>query len=86
MPLYDYQCPICKEVTQLQNSIANHEEGGECCGEKRKQIILSAPMVEASFLGSYKNPGYWCPVSEQFVDSKRQRQNIMAEHNVVPKE
>lgn len=86
MPLYDYQCQTCKTVIQKSNSIANHSEGGECCGAKRKQVILHAPMVEASFLGSYKNPGYLCPVTDKWIDSKRARRNMMAEHNVVPKE
>jgi hypothetical protein len=43
-------------------------------------------MVDDYFIGSTKNEGYHCPVSERWVDSKKKRKDVISEFNVVPKE
>jgi len=82
--MYDYECEKCHTRHTQMNSIANHKEGGECCGQKRKQIHLSAPMIDAQFLGSANNPGYHCPVSDRWIDSTRKRKSMMSEFDVIP--
>jgi hypothetical protein len=33
-------------------------------------------------MGAADNPGYMCPVTDQWVDSKRKRKEIMVEHDL----
>jgi hypothetical protein len=83
--IYDYRCDACnrdeKDVWQRMN-----DPPPECCGQPMKQVIGVPPQVNAFFFGSTKNPGYHCPVSERWIDTKRKRLTVMDEFNVSPKE
>jgi hypothetical protein len=52
------------------------------CGLPSQKIITPV-MFNAGFLGSYRNPGYQCPVTNKWVDTKRERRNIMDKHDLV---
>lgn len=83
MPTYTFRCP-CGEVKDAFRSIANREDGPICeCGQKMAKIIT--PVNIAPILGGGDMPGYKCPVTDQYVTSRRQRRNIMAEHDLVEK-
>lgn len=82
MPTYVYQCEQ-GHTTEAYRKIAELDDCPVCsCGLETKKII-TAVMFNAGFLGSYRNQGYQCPVTNDWVDTKRKRKNIMAEHNLV---
>jgi hypothetical protein len=41
------------------------------------------PVNLAPVMGGGDFPGYQCPVTDRFVSSRRERRNIMAEHDLV---
>jgi putative FmdB family regulatory protein len=82
MPLYVYQCAQ-GHTTEAYRPIAELDNCPACdCGLETKKIITPV-MINGAFLGSYRNPGYKCPVTNQWVDTKRERLNIMAKHDLV---
>jgi putative FmdB family regulatory protein len=82
MPLYVYQCEK-GHTTEAYRSISEMDNCPVCdCGLETKKIITPV-MFTASFLGSHRNPGYKCPVTNEWVESKRKRLNIMAKHDLV---
>lgn len=85
MPTYTYRCPHCGLASEAVRAVRDHDAPMPCdCGADMRQTIESAPMVNASFLGSARNPGYRCVVSDQWVSSAKQRRNIEREHNLIP--
>lgn len=44
---------------------------------------IEAPQVQAQILGGGSYPGYRCPITGEFVTSRKRRRDIMAEHNVI---
>lgn len=56
----------------------------ECAGKTK--LILTPTEFNCAFLGSARNPGYMCPVSDKWIDSKRKRISSMDEHNMQEKE
>lgn len=82
MPNYTYECPICKRREDAYRSIADRGNGPECHGQMRKIIV--PPMLQP-ILGGGSFQGYQCPVTDQWVTSRRQRRNIVAEHNLIEK-
>lgn len=84
MPLYTYRCPDCERRSELVRKIREHSNPVPCeCGGLQNQTIESAPMVNAAFLGSARNPGYQCVVTDQWVDSRKKRREIEREHNLI---
>lgn len=82
MPLYVYQCAQ-GHTTEAYRKIAEMDDPLACeCGLETKKIITPV-MFNAGFLGSHRNPGYQCPVTNEWVESKRKRLNIMAKHDLV---
>jgi putative FmdB family regulatory protein len=47
MPMYDYECPKCGEITEEIRSIANCNDGPICekDGEKMVKVMISAPSL-----------------------------------------
>lgn len=82
MPLYNYRCNKCEKTETKMNSISNHKEGPMCCDEQMGQII-EAPMVQAIILGGGSCPGYQCPITNEYVTSRKRRKEIMKENRVV---
>lgn len=81
MPLYTYACPKCGAVDTEFNTVQNRHAGPTCCGEVMMKEITTAQI--ANVLGGGSFQGYKCPVTDQWVTSRQQRRNIMAEHNLV---
>lgn len=81
MPLYTYKCK-CGKVEDAYRSLADRLKAPKCHG-KMKQIIVP-PMIQP-ILGGGNNPGYKCVVTDQWVDSRKKRREIMKEHNLVEK-
>lgn len=81
MPLYSYQCQKCERVEDAIRKVVDHAIGPDCCGEPMRQKI-TAPML-APIMGGGNWAGYQCPVTGRFVTSRRERKNIMAEHDLV---
>ena len=51
-----------------------------CCEQMELTIV---PVNIGIVIGGSDFPGYMCPVTDKFVTSRRERRNIMAEHNLV---
>ena len=79
MPTYTYKCEVCEKTTDAIRKIADRANGPECHGVMRQMII--PPMI-APVLGGGDMPGYQCPITDQFVTSRKQRKEIMKEHNL----
>lgn len=82
MPVYDYKCIECGASKDAFRSIADRENAPECdCGGKMQKMIT--PTQVGLVMGGYAMPGYKCPVSGEYVTSRKQRREIMARHNLV---
>lgn len=80
MPIYDYVCQKCgQEYHNVKRSMDERRTHAPKCCEERTQIIIRP--TRAAFM-DYFEP-YRCPVTDKPVTSKRERQNIMAKHNLV---
>lgn len=81
MPIYTYECEKGHRK-EGWSSISERENAPPCdCGLPMRMVITPV-RVNGQFLGSAANPGYMCPVTQQWVDTKKKRLNIMAEHNL----
>ena len=83
-PLYSYKCGKCNKAKDQYNSIdARHNcPACECGGETKLSIM---PTQIAPILGGGDFPGYMCPVTDTYITSRKQRRNIMAEHDLIEK-
>lgn len=79
MPVYVYKCDKCESRKDHYNRIADMEEKApRCCGQ-RMGIEIQAPMM-----ATVDNmPAYECPVTGQYVTSRKQRNEIMRRHDLV---
>jgi len=82
MPIYSYKCKECETVIDQYNTIDDRHKGPACHGSMKLQIM---PTQLAPVLGGGDFQGYMCPVTDKFVTSRKERRNIMAEHNLVEK-
>lgn len=81
MPIYTYQCD-CGKIIDEYRSIDNRYNLPVCdCGHKMQLKIM--PTQIAPVLGGGDFQGYKCPVTEKWVTSRKERKNIMAEHNLI---
>lgn len=83
MPLYTYKCDECGDVKDAVNKISNRKIGPKCCEQNMYQIIV--PVNIQPVLGGGSFQGYVCPVTSKFVTSRKERRNIIAEHNLIEK-
>ncbi len=83
MPIYQYKCLQCDKLENKVNTMDNHLVGPECCNTVMQQII-EAPMVNPIILGGGTYQGYKCPVTNEYVTSRKRRNEIMKENNLVP--
>jgi len=81
MPIYTYKCPICENQKDDYNTVSNRHRGPKCCRNRMELAIV--PVNLAPVLGGGDWPGYKCVVTDKFVTSRKQRREIMAEHNLV---
>ena len=82
MPVYTYECFVCQKREDAYRSIADRYLGPDCHGRMNKIIV--PPMLQP-IIGGGNFPGYKCPVTDQWVTSRKQRRNIVAEHNLIEK-
>jgi len=85
MPLYTFKCQKCHHTQDAVRSIAERKNGPLCetCGGKTEQIIV--PTQIAPIIGGGNFPGYQCPVSGEFVTSRKRRNEIIKEHGLIEK-
>ena len=84
MPLYTYKCPECGTKKDGYNTVSNRNSGPLCapCHGVLMELTI-VPVNIAPILGGGDCAGYMCPVTDTFVTSRRERRNIMAQHNLV---
>jgi len=80
MPLYDYKC-VCGHIETMANSVDNRKSHAPIHCDEQMSIFITGAYI-APVLGGGAMPGYQCPITDKFVTSRRERRNIMAEHNV----
>ena len=90
MPIYKYRCPNCSTTQDAIRKIADRVNAPECpdCKIPTKQILTadSMPQLNPIILGGGTYQGYECPVSGEYVTSRRDRKRIMKEHDLVEKD
>lgn len=81
MPIYTYECPNGHRV-ETQRRIADRRDPLECddCGENA--TITITPVNFENVMGAADFPGYHCPVTGGFVDSRVKRKEIMKRHGL----
>jgi predicted nucleic acid-binding Zn ribbon protein len=74
MPRYDYQCPVCGEVKEVQHTIAELEQPSEetlleiSCNCIEQQIS----KMERVYLSA---PGIKTPTKNRYLDADRKKRN-----------
>lgn len=82
MPLYLYECAECHGITESINRMAERHTHAPICGKNATHGRMAVRLTPN--LGYVQQDcSYRCPVTRQWVTSNRQRQNIMAKHNLV---
>lgn len=87
MPLYTYKCPECGEVCTEFNTIAERHKGPKCENHSgfhpRMTLRITGTQIQAQILGAGTYSGYRCPITDEYVTSRKRRREIMKEHNLV---
>ncbi len=81
MPLYTYACPECGGVDTEFNTVQNRHAGPVCCG--RTMLLEITATQVSTVLGGGAMQGYKCPITGNWVTSRKQRREIMARHGLV---
>ncbi len=82
MPLYSYKCSDCGALTDSYNIVANRHQSPVCgCGSMTALSIQ--PTQIAPVMGGGDFPGYQCPVTDEFITSRRKRKYVMDSNNLV---
>ena len=83
--LYEYRCSACNHITTANRPMEKRRDPIECeeCGGETSLRITGGQGFEA-VLGAADFPGYHCPVTDTYVDSRKKRKEIMAEHGLKP--
>lgn len=77
MPLYDYQCQKCGEISNCYRSIAERYDAPECCGVKSEKLIL--PIFVRGDLPEYRSP-----IDGMIVRGYKQRIDDLKKHHCRP--
>ena len=78
MPVYEYRCNDCNEITEQFQSIADRDNCPECehCGKDTRKII-SSQRVHPDF------EPYYDENLETHIQSKQHRKKVMKEKGLV---
>ena len=78
MPLYEYRCQTCSELTEAIRCVADRDNAPECwdCGKATRKII-SIQRVHPDF------EPYYDDNLQTGIQSKQHRKKVMAEQNVT---
>lgn len=81
--IYQYRCVDCDYITESSRPMAERNLPCECreCGGDTK-LAISGGTGFYRVMGGADNPGYMCPVTDQWVDSARKRREIMKAHDL----
>ena len=75
MPTYTYSCEVCGTEKDEFRSIAERNNGPECCGEQMQKIITLGYVI------TDMEP-YYDENLETYVKSRQHRNEVMREHGV----
>ena len=82
MPIYSYKCEKCEIIKDMYNSINDRRKPLKCdCGGD--MLLSIQPTMLQPVLGGGDFPGYKCVVTDKFVSSRKQRREIMKEHDLI---
>ena len=84
--IYTYRCTDCQFVFEATRSMDDRHKPIQCpeCAAEAK-LKVTGGVGFTNVMGGSDMPGYQCPVTDQWVDSKKKRQRIMDEHNLIEK-
>lgn len=81
--IYTYKCPDCHTVQDAKRSVAERNNSPVCaCGQTTVKVITGG-NGHVSVMGGADMPGYMCPVTDTWVDSRKKRREIMKRHDLV---
>lgn len=82
MPIYTYKCKDCEAMTDSYNMISTRHQSPACeCGGET--VLSIQPTQLAPVLGGGDFPGYKCPVTDEFITSRRKRKYVMESNNLI---
>lgn len=84
MPIYTYNCTCGNEEDAFRHINQRHDSPVCGCGETMNLKIVGTMLQPVMGGGDF--PGYQCPVTDEFVTSRKRRKEIMKEHNLVEKD
>ena len=75
MPLYDFKCNSCGQVSGRFVKLQDFDKPQECnfCSGNLQRLI-SAPFVRVNDIG------YTCPITDKWIGSKQDHENNLAIH------
>ena len=82
MPLYVYECQSCGRLEEAYRTVDDRDIPPDCHGPMKRKIV---PTMIAPVLGGGNFPGYKCPITDEFVTSRKRRREIIAENNIIEK-
>lgn len=81
MPIYDFKCPAGHID---RNVVARHDDTVTCtgCGQVTERYWGETRLMFDRVFGAHDMAGYHCPVTDEFVTSRKRRKQIMKEHGL----
>lgn len=81
--IYEYRCTECSHISTYNRRMAERNDPASCeeCGGATRRVITGGQGF-TNVYGGGDFPGYMCPVTDQWVDSRRKRKEIMKRHNL----
>jgi hypothetical protein len=77
--IYEYECQICKHRTTAVRTIAERNNGPDCCNGKMEKHIFTAPANKIPMW----DVDYFCKALGQPITSMRQRKYLMDKGGLV---
>lgn len=79
MPRYDYECAVCRTITErlLPMALSDSEQRCATCLQPMVKVFLTAPMgIVSNIYQPYK-----CPITGEVIDGKKAHTENLAKHN-----
>lgn len=84
MPVFDYKCRFCGEIHRDVFRSSDEDTATlECqCGKKALRYWGETRLMFDRVFGAHDMEGYHCPVTDEYVTSRKRRREIIRENNL----